>query len=226
MKSWFVQVGAKIHGPIEVSEVEKLSAKHRDCLVWGKGMAEWLSYPEWKKNVLAIAEKEARVRLWQYRYNDTVSKILRVDELVTELKTLPAYDNVYVKSDMDPKWQLLFTSQPVTEKLGISRRTQLRVPIFGFFEGHNVSLSEDFRCKLITVSEGGVGFTEALGLKIGHTVRGHVMSPNLNQNIPIVGDVVYTGPGGEIGIKFATLPAESKTLVVDYVTKFREADSM
>lgn len=226
MKCWFVQLGAKIHGPITVSEVDKLFEKNRDCLVWGKGMDQWLTYPEWQKSVISVAEKESRTRLWQYRHNDAVSKILKIDELIAQLKALPSYDNVYVKSDLDPKWQLLFTSLPVTDKLGITRREQLRVPIFGFFEGHNLSLREDFRCKLLTVSEGGCGLTEALELKLGHSIRGQVVSPNLDQVIAITGDVVYAGPGGEIGIKFSTLPAESKSLVHDYITKFREVESL
>ncbi|MBL7543955.1 MAG: DUF4339 domain-containing protein [Bdellovibrionaceae bacterium] len=225
MKRWFIQVGPTIYGPIDVNEVENLIKKNSDALVWGKGMSEWLPYLEWKKSVLSVVEKESRTRLWQYRHNDHESKILKMDELVNELKKLASYDNVYVKSDIDPKWQLLFTSQPVTDKLGLTRRTQLRVPIFGVFEGHNISLKEDFQCKLITLSEGGCGFTDAFGLKIGHSIRGQLVSPNLNQTVPVVGDVVYSGDGGEIGLKFSSMPAESKSLVMDYITKFREAES-
>jgi hypothetical protein len=224
MKRWFVQTGTKIHGPLDVLAVEQLYLKNMNCLVWGKGMSEWISFSEWKKNAETIAEKEARSSLWQYRHNDQVSKILKIDDLVTELKALPTFDNVYVKSDQDPKWQILFTSNPVTQKLGITRRTQLRVPIFGFFEGHNITTNEDFRCKLLTLSEGGCGFTEAMGLKIGHSIRGQLVSPNLNQSLLITGEVVYSGPGGELGIKFSTLSPESKSLVYEYVTKFKEAE--
>ncbi len=225
MKRWFVQIGTKIHGPLSIEDVEKWHQKHKECLVWGKGMTEWVSHFEWKLSQDEAAAKENRITLWQYRKDDKESKILKIDELISELRGLSSYDNIYVKSDADPKWQILFTSSDVTEKLGITRRTQLRVPIFGFFEGHNLATNEDFRCKLLTLSEGGCGFTEALGLKIGHSIRGQIISPNLNQTIMILGDVVYAGTGGDLGIRFTQLTPETKALVLDYVTKFKEAEA-
>lgn len=225
MKRWFVQVGTKIHGPLSIEDVEKWHQKHKECLVWGKGMAEWVSHFEWKRSQDEVTAKENRIALWQYRKDDKESKILKIDELISELRGLSSYDNIYVKSDTDPRWQILFTSSDVTEKLGITRRTQLRVPIFGFFEGHNLATNENFRCKLLTLSEGGCGFTEAIGLKIGHSIRGQIISPNLNQTIMILGDVVYAGAGGDLGIRFTQLTPETKALVLDYVTKFKEAEA-
>lgn len=225
MKRWFVQVGTKIHGPLSAEDVEKWHEKHKECLVWGKGMSEWVSHFEWKLSQDEAAAKENRITLWQYRKDDKESKILKIDELISELRGLSSYDNIYVKSDADPRWQILFTSSDVTEKLGITRRTQLRVPIFGFFEGHNLATNEDFRCKLLTLSEGGCGFTEALGLKIGHSIRGQIISPNLNQTLMILGDVVYAGSGGDLGVRFSQLTPEGKALVLDYITKFKEAEA-
>lgn len=224
MKRWFVQVATKIHGPLSAEEVEKWHQKHKECLVWGKGMGEWVPHYEWKLSQNDATAKENRITLWQYRRDDKESKILKLDELIAELRELTSYDNIYVKSDVDPKWHILFASRDVTERLSITRRTQLRVPIFGFFEGHNISLNEDFRCKLLTLSEGGCGFTEALGLKIGHSIRGQIISPNLNQTIAISGDVVYVGTDGDLGIRFTQLSSEAKTLILDYITKFKEAE--
>ncbi|OYZ19236.1 MAG: hypothetical protein B7Y39_12190 [Bdellovibrio sp. 28-41-41] len=225
MKRWFVQVGTKIHGPLSINEVEKWHTKHKECLVWGKGMAEWVSHFEWKLSLEEAAEKDNRISLWQYRINDKESKILKLDELIADLRVLQSYDNIYVKSDLDSKWQILFASSAVTERLGITRRTQLRVPIFGFFEGLNLTTNVDLRCKLLTLSEGGCGFTDALGLKIGHSLRGQIISPNLNQNITITGDVVYSGSNGDLGVKFSILSQESKSLVLDYVIKFKGAEA-
>ncbi len=224
MKKWFVQVGAKIHGPIDVNEVEQLIVKHKDGLVWGKGMSEWIPHAEWKASVEVAVEKEARALLWQYRFNDQESKLYKLDELVYELKQLPGYDKVFVKSDQDPKWQLLFTAITVTERLGITRRGQLRVPIFGFFEGHNITLAENFTSKLITISEGGCGLTDAFGLKIGHSLKGQIVSPNLTQPLPIVGDVVHSGDHGELGIKFSSLSQEAHSLIIDYIAKFKDVE--
>ena len=137
---------------------------------------------------------------------------------------LSSFDNVYVKSDQEPKWQLLFTASTITERLGITRRNQLRVPIFGFFEGYNVALAENFKSKLLTISEGGCGLTDAYGLKIGHSIKGQIISPNINQPLPIVGDVVYSGNHGDLGIKFSSLSKESQSLVFDYISKFKETE--
>ncbi len=225
MKRWFVQLNTKIHGPLSANEVETWHTKNQDCLVWGKGMSEWISYPEWQQFQAEATVKANRTTLWQYRLNDKESKILKIEELLSELRGLPSYDNIYVKSDLDPKWQILFTSSQITEQLGITRRTQLRVPIFGFFEGHNATTDEPLRCKLLTLSEGGCGLTEAHGLKIGHSIRGQLVSPNLNQTISVFGEVVYAGNSGDLGIKFSSLSQESRSLILDYVTKFRDAEN-
>lgn len=223
-RRWFVQIGDKIHGPLDAPEVDQLYIKNRDCLVWGKGLSEWIPHLDWKKSIEVSLDKESRSVLWQYRHNDKESKILKLEDMIEELRSLSSYDNVYVKSDQDPKWQVMYTSNAVTEKLGISRRTQSRVPIFGFFDGQNVSLNEELKCKLLTVSEGGCGLTEAVGIKIGHTIRGQIVSPNLAQTIPVVGEIVYSGTGGEIGVKFSSLSPEAKSLVLEYITKFNEAE--
>lgn len=224
MKSWFVQIGDKIQGPMDAAAVEQLILKNKDCLVWGKGMNEWMAYSDWRKTIDNAVEKESRVSLWQFRFNDQESKIFKLDELIFELRQLPGYDNVYVKSDQDPKWQLLFTVAAITERLGITRRAQLRVPIFGFFEGQNISTGATFTCKLLTLSEGGFGLTDAFGLAIGHSIKGQIISPNLNQPLAIIGDVVYSGIYGDLGIKFSSLSRESQSLVIDYISKFKETE--
>lgn len=222
MKRWFVQISAKIYGPLDVLEVQQWHSKSKDCLIWGKGLSEWLSFHDWEKSIVVSAEKEAGASLWQYRFGDQESKIYKLNELVDELKKLPSYDNVYVKSDQDPKWQLIFSAVTVAEKIGITRRMQMRVPIFGFFEGHNITLDEDFQAKLLTLSEGGFGLTNAFGLTIGHSLRGQIVSPNLTQTLPVVGDVVYSDNRGNIGIKFSSLSKESHSIILDYIAKFKE----
>ncbi len=133
MKRWFVQFGAKINGPMTISEVEQMSAKHKDCLIWGKGMGEWIPHADWKRSIEVSLEKESKAVLWQYRFNEKESKLFKLDELIGEIKKLTSFESVYVKSDQEPKWQLLFTARAITERLGLTRRNQLRVPIFGFF---------------------------------------------------------------------------------------------
>ena len=38
-------------------------------------------------------------------------------------------------------------------------------------------------------------------------------------------NVVYAGTGGDLGIRFTQLTPETKALVLDYVTKFKEAEA-
>ena len=154
----------------------------------------------------------------------TASSSGKLDELIFELKKKPNYEGILVKSDLDAKWQPLYSVQAITEKLGISRRTQLRVPIFGFFEGQNISSAENFSSKLLTISEGGFGVTDAFGLKIGQNVKGQIVSPNVSQALSIIGEIVYAGDHGELGIKFSSLSKESQNLVLQYISKFKESE--
>ena len=48
------------------------------------------------------------------------------------------------------------------------------------------------------------------------------MSPNLVQSVAIVGDVVFAGEDGSMGIKFSSISQEAQSLIIEYISKFKE----
>ncbi|MNT95603.1 hypothetical protein D3C72_2375100 [compost metagenome] len=73
---------------------------------------------------------------------------------------------------------------------------------------------------MISISEGGLGVTEVRNLQIGDRFTGNLNSPNLYMQINAICDVVYLGNDGYAGLRFANLPIEAKSSIIEYVNKF------
>ena len=78
---------------------------------------------------------------------------------------------------------------------------------------------------MVTISEGGMGFTEVFDLKIGDTVEGQISSPHFFQPLNVNADVIYSGLDGYIGMKFTQINDEAKSAIIEYIKKFGKHDS-
>jgi hypothetical protein len=140
-----------------------------------------------------------------------------------ELLTLIAKQQDITKvSIQDPKtkeWKDVYAFPDIVERLGISRRTQARVPILAQFTGKS-NKNPEVSYRVISISQGGVGFTENYELKIGDEVEGQISSPHFFQSINVKAEVVYAGQDGYIGLKFTLVPDEAKAAIIEYVKKF------
>jgi hypothetical protein len=140
-----------------------------------------------------------------------------------DLMTLVAkQQDVSKVSIQDPKtkeWKDVYAFQDIVERLGLSRRKQPRVPILAQFKGKSNN-SPDVAYRVITISQGGMGFTENYELKIGDEVEGQVSSPHFFQSIQVKADVIYAGQDGYIGLKFSQIPDEAKAVIIEYIKKF------
>lgn len=138
------------------------------------------------------------------------------------LDLISKQEDVSVISIQDPKskeWKEVYAFPDIVEKLGISRRKQQRVPILAQFNGKS-SKSKNVSYRVITISEGGMGFTENFDLKIGDEVEGQITSPHFFQPISVKADVIYAGLDGYIGLKFSQITDETKAAVIEYIRKF------
>jgi hypothetical protein len=141
------------------------------------------------------------------------------------LQLIAKQDDVSVISIQDQKtkeWKEIYAFPDLVEKLGISRRKAQRVPILAQFNGKSTR-SKNVSYRVITISEGGMGFTENFDLKIGDEVEGQISSPHFFQPINVKADVIYAGLDGYIGLKFSTVTDETKAAVIEYVKKFGKA---
>ena len=141
------------------------------------------------------------------------------------LQLIAKQDDVSAISIQDQKtkeWIEIYAFPDLVEKMGISRRKTQRVPILAQFNGKTTK-SKNVSYRVITISEGGMGFTENFDLKIGDEVEGQISSPHFFQPINVKADVIYAGLDGYIGLKFSTVTDETKSAIIEYVKKFGKA---
>ncbi|OFZ31970.1 MAG: hypothetical protein A2622_12090 [Bdellovibrionales bacterium RIFCSPHIGHO2_01_FULL_40_29] len=130
--------------------------------------------------------------------------------------------NISAISIQNPKtkeWTDVYAYPDIIERLGLSRRKHPRVPILANFTGSS-DKGGQLHVKVVTISEGGMGFTEVLDLKIGDTVEGQISSPHFFQPLHVTAEVIYSGIDGYIGLKFLQINDEAKAAIIDYVKKF------
>lgn len=137
-------------------------------------------------------------------------------QLITKVEDL---STISVQDTKTKEWKEIYAFPDLVEKLGISRRKSQRVPILAQFNG-KTSKSKSVSYRVITISEGGMGFTENFDLKIGDEVEGQISSPHFFQPINVKADVIYAGLDGYIGLKFSTVTDETKAAIIEYIKKF------
>lgn len=225
-KKWFLLQAGEVQGPWTPEELENLLPTATEPQVWGRGMAEWMKPEEWRAALRtegsALSEQVAAAdRVWRYRsLSGKEQGPFTYDVLLTHLKSLPDYGDIQVLGEGFSEWRDVYDVQKLVDELGISRRTHQRVPIMGTL---TIEMPEGPRhLKVTSISEGGVGLTEAENFPVGETFKGTLSSPNLFQEIPCTGEVVYAGPDGSAGVRFLQIPADAQAAVVEYVRKFAD----
>lgn len=126
---------------------------------------------------------------------------------------------IAIQDPATKEWREVYTFPDIVEKLGLSRRKQSRVPILAQFTGKSHS-NENLSCTVITISQGGMGFTENYELKIGDEIEGQISSPHFFQPVHVKADVIYAGQDGYVGLEFSQIADESKSVIIDYIKKF------
>jgi hypothetical protein len=221
-KIWFVLNEGQVTGPYEPSEVESTVSSYKDPQVWGRGHGEWMSVPRWRQHLKdspgAAPVTEDQSRSWVIRIDGRSRETMKYTELIAQLKTLTDFTPVDISSDGGQTWKEVYAVQQVVDDLGISRRSHPRVPIVGTLEfDHD---TETMKCRVISISEGGLGVNDAESLKIGEKFFATLTSPNLYVTVSTTCEVVYVGNDGYAGLRFVGLPEEFKSSIVEYVNKF------
>lgn len=219
------------------------------AMVWRKGFSQWVKANEWtiedQRNSLLGAKsgnrKSAEQDSSQNNGDDLFEKTFGqsftegefyrvqlnfVDQPLMSKEELLAFiakqQDVSAVSIQDPKskeWKEVYVFADIVEKLGLSRRKQARVPILAQFSGKS-NKNEEASYRVITISQGGMGFTENFDLQIGDEVEGQISSPHFFQPVQVKAEVIYAGQDGYVGLKFSQLTDEAKTAIIDYIKKF------
>lgn len=228
MSKWFAQKNNKITGPFDQTHIESLiQGTSEDLLVWGKGLSEWLTPKEWHDHIQGLQAElnGAQNPNWYFKTAQISSNPLNFNTLIAEIKKLNSYEDLMIKNDQQDKWVSIFALPLVADEIGITRRQMSRVPILGFLTGHRVDDHSSVKAKVVTISQGGCGVTEGIGLTSGTSLKGIIKSPNLIGDIHVGADVVYIGKDGYIGMKFSSISPESQSQIIEYVNKFKDPEA-
>ena len=156
---------------------------------------------------------------YRVQLNFVDQPLMTKSELLNLISKQPDVSAISIQDPKTKDWKEVYAFPDIVEKLGISRRKQQRVPILAQFSGRS-NKSKNVSYRVITVSEGGMGFTENYDLKIGDDVEGQITSPHFFQPINVKADVIYAGLDGYIGLKFSQITDETKSAVIEYIKKF------
>lgn len=228
LKIWFIVREGQVTGPFnpeeiesQISDLNKTMPSQPEPQIWGRGHTEWMSLGKWRQLLreqqpLKEVDPVNSEQLWKIRLNGVEKTPMPYSDLIAYLKKSNEFVNVDL-SFGNSGWKEIFAFQKVVDDLEISRRSHSRVPIVGTLS------CENFSCRVISISEGGLGVNDAQKLQIGERVLATLTSPNLYVTISSTCEVVYVGADGYAGLRFIGLTEEFKSSIIEYINKFATA---
>lgn len=222
-KIWFILCDGHVVGPCTQEEIEQRLVSTPEAQIWSRGQTEWLSPVKWRKlftnNPQSSKAHVEPPHLWRLRDDENKDHVVTYAKLISYLKNKKDLSSVELSpSDQAPQWKSVFTFPQIADDLGITRREHSRVPLVGTLTCHGDH--EEFTCRVISISEGGMGINNAFDLVIGQKFKTTLHSSNLLMPVSATCEVVYIGGDGYAGLRFVGLPAEVKSSILDYVKKF------
>ncbi len=225
-RKWFVLSDGTIHGPYRKDDLESTLSKFNSPLIWGRGQSEWLSPEKWNRSLgdLTAADKKIKRqsdKAWKVRSAGQELEPMTHDEMLDYLRKKSDYGDIQIWTEGYNEWKEIYQIHKVMDELGVSRRGHPRVPIMGTLTCEGAT--GNFTARVLSVSEGGLGITEAHDVKIGEKFKTILKSPNLYAPIHSTVEVVYVGNDGYAGLKFSGIHSESKSSIIEYVKKFTDS---
>jgi len=221
-KRWFLLHEGQVTGPFAVSDVATEASSLKSPMVWGRGQSEWVSLEKWTKSakddVGQAAKSKGSDRIWKVRASQQEMAPMDHDQMIDYLKKQTDYAEIQIWTEGYSEWKDIYQIHKIMDELGVSRRAHPRVPIMGTLQCEGTS--NTFTAKALSISEGGLGVTEASEVKIGEKFKTILKSPNLPAAVHSTCEVVYVAEGGYAGMKFVTIQAEAVAGIIEYVKKF------
>lgn len=248
---WYLQLNGQVQGPLSQETlsgaIQSLSTDNlTQALVWTRGLPEWIKAEKWSSGEQVtqqtsnlIAENPQEDELYEKTFNQRKTEqnqLYRVqldyidqspmtkNELMTFIAKQEDVSRISILDPKNKEWREIYAFPDIVEKLGLSRRKQPRVPILAQFTG-KINGRKDINSTVITISQGGMGFTENFDLVIGDEIEGSITSPHFFQPISVKADVIYAGSDGYVGLKFSQIADEAKSALIDYIKKFGQNSS-
>ena len=252
MSKWFLQVSGRVKGPYSNEAMQSALAQISETQLaaayfWKRGLTEWMKAPKWRADIalqFAPSEQTSKSQTEIFKEPVTAKAAAVAESLITYRVQVNFVDQptmtktellnfvskqkdltkLAIQNPQTKEWTDVYGFPDIVERLGISRRKNSRVPILAQFAG-TVKGQTPLNAKIVTISEGGMGFTEVFSLQIGDQVEGQLISPHFFQAINLKADVIYAGLDGYIGMKFTDINDESKAAIIEYVKKFGKSQN-
>lgn len=170
---------------------------------------------------IALKKNTQRFKV-QYDFVD--QGYMNLDELLEYTSKQVDHSKIAVYDQDKKEWREVYSIAEVSERLGITRRKNARVPIMAQFSG-TTDQGEKINSRVITVSIGGMGLSDNFNLTVGELMSGQISSPHFFTPLNVSAEVTYTGQDGYIGLKFTQLNDDALALITEYVKKFSQAES-
>ena len=222
-RRWFVLENNQVNGPYQTSEVEALMPNAKNPLIWGRGLNEWLPPQDWiqaLKDPAINTQASSDEPEWRYRHEGKEFGPMTFKAMMDILKSYSDFEQFVVYNEVQKEWQELYLVAKICDELGISRRVHPRVPIMASLVCETPRGA--VTTKIISISEGGLGASEASQLKIGEKYKATLTSSNLYTTLNCMIEVMYVGTEGYAGLRFLNLPAESRSTIITYINKFKD----
>ena len=248
MTKWFLQFQGEVKGPFTNESLEATLASMgepnmENTLVWKRGLTEWIKSTKWKLESAQFTNANAELTatsgaqtsiaplpkpfsetftesaFYRVQLNFVDQPLMSKVELLGFISKLKDISTLSIQNPKTKEWTDVYAYPEIVQRLGLSRRKHPRVPILATFSGTS-NKAPEISVKVVTISEGGMGFTEVFDLKIGDTVEGQISSPHFFQPLNVNADVIYSGLDGYIGLKFTQINDEAKSAIIDYIKKF------
>lgn len=251
---WFLQLHGQIQGPFDRTTLQNALQSLNDeesarALVWRRGMAEWVPAGNWQNITITptatpshsdsspagdgddlfektFSQSFTDGTFYRAQINFVDQPLMSKSELMALIAKQEDVSTVSIQDPHSKEWKEVYAFPDIVERLGLSRRKQARVPILAQFTGKsNRSEEGNVTYRVITISQGGMGFTENYDLQIGDEVEGQISSPHFFQPVHVKAEVIYAGQDGYVGLKFLQLADESSSSIIDYIKKFGKSSA-
>lgn len=222
-KKWFFLNQNNVSGPHHENEIPALHEKNSSGLIWGAGLSEWQAYPEWSTKIQLLKEVLESLQIdmtptWWMRDDQTETGPLTYHKIIQLLKNHKAAGDIEIKQDPSPDWMSIYDFPAIIEEVGVSRRQHERAPFAGVFRFQKAG--QNFEAQVTSISEGGIGLSNAPYLNAGDFITGSLHSPMLSTVIHFEVEVLHQRRDTTWGLKFHQISHENKSLVLSYIKKF------
>ena len=224
MVKWFTFDNEIVDGPFSTAELKTFAENGQlsdSVMVWGRVQTQWVNVNDWLGSVDDLVHNGKvysfdSKREWHYGAKGNSFGPFSRPELVSILNEQDTLDGILLWTSGMKDWTPLFEFHDILEEMGVNKRRHKRAQIDGTVL-LTLSSGEITSGKLVTISEGGLGFIGISDLTPGETVQLEIVSPIFKRNIRVAAEIQYVSDNNFVGVSFKKIHSEAISQIISYV---------